>query len=173
VTYERCLRALESSGDAEDVIQGRSIYKVVSDIIDYGKEFQGLQKLVGRPNESAGRVVRRRSGESWLDFALAEVFAQVGGIWANCLARDRRTTDDTVYLCSGIEQWMRSPDMLRKMSDGFHDHDHQKEKEWHVLAQHKRTKPGDSFITDIFVFDSTSGSLEEVILGIGYTPVSM
>ena len=80
VTYERCLRVLESSDDAEEVIQGRSIYKVFSDIIDYGDKFKGLQKLVGRPNESAARVVRKRSGKSWLDFALGETFTQVGGI---------------------------------------------------------------------------------------------
>lgn len=112
------------------------------------------------------------SGETWLDFAFGETFTQVGGIWANCMARDRNTTDDTVYIVSGMEQWMKSPELLRRMSkSGSVGHD--LEKEWHVLAQHKRTNPVDSFITDIFVFDSTSGSLEEVILGIRYTPVSM
>lgn len=171
VTHERCLRALEINDDAQEVIQGRSIYKVFSDIVDYGEQFRGLQKLVGRPNESAGRVVRRRSGASSLDFALGETFAQVGVIWANCMARVRRTGDDTAYITSRIEQWTRSPDVLRKMSEGIYDYDYQKE--WHVLAQHKRTRPGDSFITDIFVFEAESGSLEEVILGIQYTPVSM
>ena len=171
VTHERCVRALESSDDAEEVIQGRSIYKVFSDIVSYGEKFRSLQKLVGRRNESAGRVVRRRSGDSWLDFALSEAFAQVGGIWANRMAPDRLITDDTVYIASEIEQWMRSPNILRQMSQGLYDYD--QKKEWHILAQHKRTKPGDSFITDIFVFDSAYGSLEEVILGIRYTPVSM
>ena len=171
VTYERCLRALESSDDAEEVIQGRSIYKVFSDVVDYGDEYRGLQKLVGRPNESAARVVRKRSGKSWLDFALTETFTQVGGIWANIMARNRRTTDDTVYMSSGIEQWMMSPDVLRKMSEGSYDHDRQRE--WHVLAQHKQNNPGDSFTTDIFIFESASRSLEEIILGIQYTPVSM
>ena len=60
VTHERCLRAMESSDDAEEVIQGQSIYKVVWDTINYGAQFRGLQKLVGRPKESAGKVVRRR-----------------------------------------------------------------------------------------------------------------
>ena len=80
--------------------------------------------------------------------------------------------DDTVYIISGMEQWMRSPAVLRRMSDRDSDSLDQ-EKEWHVLAQHKRTSPGESFITDIFVFDSASGSLEEVLLGVQYTPVSM
>ena len=81
VTHERYLRVLESSDDAEEVIQGRSIYKVFSDIVDYGDKSRGLQKLIRRPNGSAARVVRKRSGKSWLDFALGETFTQVGGIW--------------------------------------------------------------------------------------------
>ena len=88
------------------------------------------------------------------------------------MARDRRVADDIVYIISGMEQWMRSPAELRRMSDGDFDSLDQ-EKEWHILAQHKHTSPGESFITDIFVFDSVSGSLEEVLLGIRYTPVSM
>jgi acyl transferase domain-containing protein len=171
VTHDRCLRALEAADDADHVIQGRSIYKVYSDIVDYGDQFRGLQKLVGRPNESAGRVIRRRSSGSWLDFALAEAFAQVGAIWANCMAGDRRTADDTIHVGTSIEQWTRSPDVLRRMSEGAYQYD--QPEEWHVLAQHKRIQPGDSYITDIFVFDAASGSLEEVILGIRYTPIPM
>ena len=171
MTHERCLQALGSTDDAEDVMQGQGVYKLLSDFIDYGEKFRGLQKLVGRPKESAGKVVRRRSGDSWLDSALGEAFAQVGSIWANCMAQNRRTTDGTVYIASGIEQWMKSPEVLQKMDEGSHDDANQKE--WHVLAQHKLVNPGDSFITDIFVFDPASGLLEEVILGIQYTPVLM
>ena len=171
MTHERCLRALESTDDADDVMQGRNIYKLFSDIVDYGEKFRGIQKLVGRPKESAGKVVRRRSSDSWLDFALCEAFTQVGGIWANCMAQDRRTADGTIYIASGIEQWMRSPEMLRKIDEGSYDYD--KQTEWHVLANHKLINPGGSFITDIFVFDSESGSLEEVVLGVKYTPISL
>lgn len=60
VTHERCLRAMESSDDAEEVIQGHIIYKIVSDIINYGPKFRGLRKLVGRPKESAGKVIQKR-----------------------------------------------------------------------------------------------------------------
>ncbi|KAJ5787111.1 hypothetical protein N7457_002101 [Penicillium paradoxum] len=168
VTHDRCLRALESSDDADEVIQGRSIYKLLSQVIEYGERFRGLQKLVGRPNESVGRIIRRRSSESRMDFALSETFTQVGSIWANCMAPIRRTLPDTVYVICGIEQWMKSPTTLKSLSDAPYD---DQLKEWHVLAQHKRTD-GDAFITDIFVFESTSGSLEEVIIGIRYAPLS-
>lgn len=167
VTHERCLRALGSNDGSEDVIQGRSIYKVGDDLVHYGDRFRGLQKLVGRPNESAGRLARRRSGDaSIFDPALVDVFDQVGSIWANCMARDRPTTDDSsVYLVSEMEQWIKSPD-----PEGSRNFDNQEE--WDILAQHKRLDSGD-FLTDIFVFDSASGSLEEVILGIRYKAVPM
>ncbi|KDN68948.1 putative beta-ketoacyl synthase domain-containing protein [Colletotrichum sublineola] len=172
VTHERYLKAMENSDDADDVVQGQSVYNLMSGIIDYSTKFRGVQKLVGQPSESAGKVVKRRSGETWLDFSLGESFTQVGGIWANCMARDRSRSGDAVYIITAMEQWMRSPELLPKISKGdFVGHD--SEREWHVLAQHKRTNSVDSFITDLFVFDSISGSLEEVILGVRYTPVSI
>lgn len=169
VTHERCLRALESADDADEVIQGQSIYKVYSDLVSYAPKFRGLQRLVGRPSESAGRAVKRRSRDSWLDFALGETFSQVGSIWVNCLAPGRNTADDTVYIADGIEQWMRSPSLLRKISEGSYA-DHQSE--WQILATHKRTE-GDTFITDIFVFDSASRLLDEALLGVKFSARSM
>ncbi|OQE32953.1 hypothetical protein PENFLA_c001G01385 [Penicillium flavigenum] len=169
VTHERCLRALESADDTDEVIQGQSIYKVYSDLVSYAPQLRGLQKLVGRPSESAGRVVKRRSRDSWLDFALGETFSQVGSIWVNCLAPGRNTADGTVYIADGIEQWMRSPSLLRKISEGSYT-DYQSE--WQVFATHKRTE-GDTFITDIFVFDSASRLLEEALLGVKFSARSM
>lgn len=171
MSHDRCLQVLESSGRSDDVIQGQNIYNVFSRDVQYGQRLRGLQRLVGRANESAGRIVRRRSSKSFVDFALGEVFTQVGGIWANCMARDLRNTKNSIYMATGIEQWSKSSDVLRKFNQGFYDHD--PEIEWDVLAQHKRNKLDDSFTTDIFVFDATSGDLEEVILGIRYTPVSL
>ncbi|KAH6623650.1 hypothetical protein F5144DRAFT_658610, partial [Chaetomium tenue] len=165
VTHERCLRALESNDGSEEVIQGRSIYKVGDNLFHYGDRFRGLQKLVGRSSESAGRLARRRSAEAFVfDPALADAFEQVGSIWANCMTQDRPTTDDpSIYLVSEMEQWIRSPDL-----ESPRDVDSQGE--WDILALHKRLPSGD-FLTDIFVFGSASRSLEEVMLGIRYKSV--
>ncbi|EAQ83182.1 hypothetical protein CHGG_09586 [Chaetomium globosum CBS 148.51] len=161
VTHERCLRALESNDGSEEVIQGRSIYKVGDNLFHYGDRFRGLQKLVGRSSESAGRLARGRSAEAFVfDPTLADAFEQVGSIWANCMARDRPTS---IYLVSEMEQWIRSPDL-----ESPRDVDSQGE--WDILAQHKRLPSGD-FLTDIFVFGSASQSLEEVMLGIRYKSV--
>jgi hypothetical protein len=162
VTHERCLRALQSNDESEEVIQGRSIYKVGNDLVHYGERFRGLQKLVGRANESAGRLVRRRAGEECcFDPAFADAFEQVGSIWANCMARERLTTDESsIYLISEVEQWIQSPDLEKSRALD-------NQEQWDVLAQHKRLDSGD-FLTDIFVFDPASGSLQMAMLGIRY-----
>ncbi|KAJ9148399.1 Male sterility, NAD-binding [Pleurostoma richardsiae] len=163
VSHQRCLDLLHSH-DADDVIQGRSIYKVFSDVVDYGSAFFGLQKLVGRRSESAGRVVRRRSRETWLDPLLGDCFSQVGGIWVNCIANQN---DQDMFIANGFEQWTKSPRMTKaEQEDGDQLHS------WNILAQHSRDASGNSFLTDIFVFEDVSGSLVEVILGINYARVS-
>lgn len=156
--HRRCLQLLEGH-DADDIIQGRNIYKVFSDVVEYGEIYFGLQKLVGKGNESAGRVVRKYSGETWLDHFLVDCFAQVGGIWVNCMT-DK--SPDDMYIANGFEQWMRSPKFLENA--------YCQPEVWHVFAHH--VAAGNTFLTDIFVFDPTSGELSEVMLGINYTKVS-
>ncbi|QUC19081.1 uncharacterized protein UV8b_03322 [Ustilaginoidea virens] len=170
VSHDRTLNALRNTEDAEHVIQGQSIYKVFSNIVEYGDMFTLLQKLVGRRSESVAKVISRRSPETWFDFALGESFTQVASIWANCMSPDRNAASGTVYIASSMEQWMRSPETLQEISAGRYDY--KSPREWHVLAQHKLVKSDASFITDIFVFDAKTGSLEEIVLGVRYTAVS-
>ncbi|KAL3432035.1 putative polyketide synthase [Aspergillus tetrazonus] len=167
VSRERYLQVMNSTDDSDEVIQGKSIYSVLSDYVAYAETFRGVQKLVGRPSESAGRVVKRRSTSSWLDFSFAEVVSQVGSIWANCLApsRSNANTVDTIYVVEGIEQWVRAPSTAG-LSNTEGD-------EWQVFATHQRSGAEDRFITDIFVFDFASGHLAEVLLGVKFSPRSL
>ena len=168
VTHDRCLQTLKSTDDADDVIQGGAIYKVFANVISFkGDRFRGLQKVVGRTKDSAGKIVKPREGDSHFDSALSEVFLQVCSIWANCMARHQTSTNDALYELQGFEQWTRSPDSSRNTIGARHGHDRQTH--WHVLAQHNDLNHN-SFTSDIFVFDSASGALEEVILGLKYGP---
>lgn len=60
MTHERYLQVMEGSDNAGEVVQGQTIYNVFSNIINYGTKFRGVQKLVGRRTESAGKVLQRR-----------------------------------------------------------------------------------------------------------------
>ncbi|KAK9327489.1 hypothetical protein V1520DRAFT_374617 [Lipomyces starkeyi] len=148
VSRERYLQVMNSTDDGDEVIQGQSIYNVLSDYIAYAGTFRGLQKLVGRPSESAGGVVMRRYTSSWLDFA-----------------RSNANIVDTVYVVEGIEQWVRAPSIAGPSNT--------EEDEWQVFATHQRSETEDSFITDIFIFDLVSGHLAEVLLGVKFSPRSL
>ena len=155
--HQRCLAVLKSPS-ADDIIKGRNIYKTFAEIVDYGEDYQGLQKLVGQGNESAGHIVKKYNGETWLDAHLSDCFCQVGGIWVNCMT-DRDPSD--MYIANGIEQWIRSPKLRQEDS---------RPDAWDVFAYHHR--PSDkAFLTDIFVFNAATGALMEVILGINYVRI--
>lgn len=161
--YERLVhldrsRSLLDNWDADEILQGRSIYRSFSEIVEYGDMFCHLRKLVGTANESAGRVVMTYSGHSWLDFALADCFCQVAGIYINT-AGDR--TSEELFISNKIGQWFRSPQVRYEKS---------KPSLWEVYACHRQTSPKE-FVSDIFVFDPDDGSLLEVILGVQYQKV--
>ncbi|KAL9639049.1 MAG: hypothetical protein Q9164_001184 [Protoblastenia rupestris] len=158
VGHQRCINVLNSSC-ADDIIQGRNVYKTFADIVDYGEMYRGLQKLVGKGNESAGRVVKQHTGETWLDTHLSDCFCQVGGIWVNCMT-DRATTD--MFIANRFEQWIRSPKYAKQDS---------RPSVWDVFAYHYH-ESDKAYTTDIFIFDSTNGALMEVILGINYAKVA-
>ena len=157
VGYSRCSEMLKGV-DPDDIIQGRNIYKAFADVVDYGDDYRGLQKLVGKGDESAGRITKAYSGATWLDTHLSDCFSQVGGIWVNCMT-DRSAAD--MYIANGFESWIRSPKL---------DSDYQRPEVWDVFAYHNKASDK-AYTTDIFIFDPADGKLVEVILGINYAKV--
>ena len=158
VGHQRCISVLNSP-NPDDIMHGRNIYKMFAEIIDYGEMYRGLKTLVGEGNESAGRVFKQYTGDTWLDTHLSDCFSQVGGIWVNCMT-DRSPTD--MFIANGFQRWIRSPN--------FAKHDRSLSS-WDVFARHHH-ESDKAYITDIFIFDPTNGALTEVILGINYAKVS-
>jgi len=158
--YQRCLDLLNCS-DPDDTIQGRNMYRVFAEIVDYAPPYRGLQKLVGKGNTSAGRVVKRLSGQTWLDPYLSDCFSQVGGFWVNCMT-DRAPTD--MYIAAGFESWIRAPRPVALLNDS------DRPSTWDVMACHHKVSDK-AYTTDIFIYDASKGSLCEVILGINYAGI--
>jgi acyl carrier protein len=155
--HKRAMDLLQSA-DVDEVLANRNIYRIFSEIVDYGEEYRGLQKMVARGHESAGHVIRKnyKHDARWFNAHLADTFCQLGGLWVNCMT-DRSRSD--VYLANGIDQWIRLPRSSEEPSNEFH-----------VFATNHR--PSDKLsLTDVFVFDATDGSLVEVILGIAYVKI--
>lgn len=158
VPHHRCTEVLNAS-DPDDVLQGRNMYKVFAEIVDYSEPYRGLQKLVGKGTTSAGRVVKQHLGETWLDTHLSDCFSQVGGFWVNCMT-DRSASD--MYIAAGFESWIRRPGSTTSPDDSV------KASIWDIVAYHFKASEK-AYTTDIFIFDATSGVLCEVILGINYS----
>ncbi|PYH43665.1 putative polyketide synthase [Aspergillus saccharolyticus JOP 1030-1] len=157
VSHRRCRELLDSS-DVDDILQGRNVYRAFSEVVDYAEPYRGVHKLVGKGNQSAGRVVKKYSGRTWADTFLCDSFSQVGGFWINCMT-DRSASQ--IYIASGMELWMRTP--------LYADPETPRPETWDVLATHER---GDGFYTsDIFVFDSEKGQLVETFIGMKYSCV--
>lgn len=156
--HQRCLDVLNSP-NADDIIQGRNLYKMFAEIIDYGEMYRGLHKLVGNGKESAGRVIKQYTGETWLDARLSECFTQVASIWVNCMT-DRDPSD--MFIANGFEEWIRSPKLSEQKT---------RPSVWDVFAFHYH-ESDKAYVTDMFIFDSTSGALMEIIIGISYAKVT-
>ncbi|KAG2419399.1 hypothetical protein HFD88_004195 [Aspergillus terreus] len=153
----RC-QALLYSPNADEVLTGTKIYRRFSDIVEYGPMYRGLQKLVGKDHESAGRVVHAppppgTTSTSWLDTGLADSFCQVAGIFINVMTNECSPAE--VYISNRIDRWFRS---RAAPTDAA---------EWEVFATHRRPT-AKRFLSDVFVFDPKTGRLAEVILGIHY-----
>jgi malonyl CoA-acyl carrier protein transacylase/nucleoside-diphosphate-sugar epimerase len=158
--YKQCYDLLQNP-ETDDIIQGRNIYRTFAEIVDYGTDYHGLQRLVGHGNQSAGRVEKYALAPgAWLDAHLADSFCQVGGIWVNCMT-ERDPSD--MYIATAVEQWIRSPKYEPKATS--------KSNSWIVSARHHRNSLNSSFTTDIFVFDTISQALTEVVLGIKYVKI--
>ncbi|KAI0149832.1 putative polyketide synthase [Hypoxylon sp. NC0597] len=148
--------------DVDEVLAQRNIYRMFAEIVDYGDEYRGLRKVVGRGNEAAGVVVPTNANKGHkatdsLGFNphLSDAFCQVAGIWANFLT-NRAQSD--AYLANGIGQWIRAPAKDTTPS------------ELHVFATTQRSSDK-ALLSDVFVFDTADGSLLEVMLGIAYYQV--
>ncbi|KAL5358616.1 hypothetical protein BJX96DRAFT_173608 [Aspergillus floccosus] len=158
VPHHRCKTLLDSL-DVDDIIQGRAMYPSFSEIVDYSERYRGVQKLVGKGTESAGRVVKKYIPETWADPYLCDCFSQVGGFWVNCMT-DRAATD--IYLANGMERWMRTPK--------YADTAMTRPGTWDVFVMHQRHEG--YYMSDIFVFDPSTGDLVEVFLGMQYAQVA-
>ena len=158
VGSHRCHELLNGK-DVDEIIQGRNIYKTFRDIVRYDGMYKGLQKLVSKGTESAGRVVKRFTGETNLDAGLFDSFCQVAGIYVNCMTDIH---EDDMYISDRIEQWIRSPKLCKV--DSWPS-------EFDVFASQSRPS-NKEYVSDLFIFDPRNGALLEVILGVHYQFIS-
>lgn len=159
VSHTACADVLhDTAGVADDILQGRNVYRAFSEVVNYGPYYQGVKRVVGRGNECAGMVQLHHSAETWLNVPLSDSYSQVAGLWVNCMT-DRNPED--IFLATGCEIIMRSP---KPAEDERPD-------TYHVFARHHQ-ESDKAYMTDVFVFNPESGGLLEVLSGIQYRRIA-
>ncbi|KAJ5675034.1 Male sterility NAD-binding [Penicillium maclennaniae] len=165
VTHAQCqaVLALGPNDEGVEALQGRNVYRAFGEVVEFGSVYHGVRYVVGRDNgDSAGVVHKRHAGDTWLDVPKADSYGQVAGMYVNLLT-DIPSSD--MFVATGLELVMRSP-KSRTLNDG-HEHG---PGVWHVLARHARRNEK-AYVTDVFIFDASTGALSEVILGLKYVRI--
>ena len=165
VSHAQCqaVLALGANDEGVEVLGGRNVYRAFEEVVDFGSVYHGVKYIVGRDNgESAGVVHKRHTGDTWLDVPKADSYGQVAGMYVNLLT-DIPASD--MFVATGLELVMRSP-KAQTMTDGRNNGPGV----WNVLARHARQNEK-SYVTDVFIFDASTGALAEVILGLRYVRV--
>ncbi|KAJ5744672.1 Male sterility NAD-binding [Penicillium manginii] len=157
---KRCLQLLDSNL-ADDVLQGRNIYRAFSEVIDYKEVYRHVTKIAGRDNESAGRVVKPYANEGCLDTVLTDCFCQVAGIFVNLMTTQADLSERGIFICDGIDRWLRAPEAIS--NDNPSD-------VYEIFALH-HPESESKYLSDVFAFNARDGSLVEVALGISYQKV--
>ncbi|KAI8946421.1 hypothetical protein F4801DRAFT_593370 [Xylaria longipes] len=171
VTHAQCVSMLREESQSHDILQGHSVYRALATVVDYGKIYRGVSRVVGRTGECAG-VVRfpvtpptNDAKVGWInDIVVMDSFCQVAGVWMNCMM-DRRGADNDIFLATGCERIIRSP-LLPARGTRYRP-----ECTWQVWAKHHAISER-SFLTDVFVFDAGTGRISEMIMGIQYTRIA-
>ncbi|KAJ5609199.1 type I iterative polyketide synthase [Penicillium herquei] len=165
VTHAQCqaVLALGPHDEGVEALQGRNVYRAFEDVVEFGSVYRGVKYIVGQEKgESAGIVHKQHTGDTWLDVPKADCYGQIAGMYVNLLT-DIPASD--MFVATGLELVMRSPTALT-VTDGQGNGP----KVWHVLARHER-QGEKAYMTDVFVFDASTGDLAEVILGLQYVRV--
>jgi thioester reductase-like protein/acyl carrier protein len=174
VSHAQCRAVLASGGPDDDeggveALHGRrNVYRAFEEVVSFGPVYHGVRYVVGRTSggddgeRSAGVVHKRHAGDTWLDVPKADSYGQVAGMYVNLLT-DIPASD--MFVATGLELVMRSP-KAKTITDGHENGPGV----WHVFARHAR-QGAKAYVTDVFVFDASTGALAEVILGLKYVRI--
>ncbi|EAW17018.1 putative polyketide synthase [Aspergillus fischeri NRRL 181] len=169
----RCERLLMGTDENVDVLQGRSIYRSMQQLIEYKEAAGKVTKVSSNGSEAAGRVKAHQLGGQhgkggYVNTIRTETFCQVASIFLNLMIEDEDSSSErdnkgTIFICRGFSQWLRSGSWSGNNIDS---------REWNVfVACHRTSESG--YIADIFVFDGQDGHLAEVMLGVSYERQAM
>ena len=144
-------------------VSGTMVYKLFSDVVEYADYYRGVQSVSASGNEAVGHVTVSTDRPSCVDTSICDLisldnFLQVAGIHVNCLSQ---RDDDHVFMCTAVEEVILSASFMTSRG---------KSRAWTVYTRYEPRSMVD-ISNDIFVCDSTSGTLVLAILGASFKSV--
>ena len=144
-------------------LHGSMVYKVFGSVVDYAGFYRGVVRVVARDREAVGHVRVPADQPSGLEVGacnpvVLDNFLQVAGIHVNCLSE--RSTDE-VFVCTEIQGLSLSEQFMA---------DRAGPSSWDVFSRFNHSSTG-AVENDIFVFDSSHGSLVALITGATFKSV--
>lgn len=151
--YEHLAKAPNSN-----VLTRKIIYQVFGQVVSYAPYFQGVEHIVSQGNEAVGTVNVPRDKllimkEATCDPITLDNFLQVAGIHVNCLSE---RNEDELYVCTELGELI--------LSEKFHA-TRREMHSWNVYSAFKRSS-SKRLINDIFIWDSKTGDLLVMFLGV-------
>jgi len=117
--------------------------------------------LVGKNQESAGRVSLWQDLNKWVSVGSADSFCQVASHFINLIARQ---SEKDAFISDHIEKWIRPPSSRLQSASN-------QKVPWEVYVCYSRLSEK-QYMSDVFIFDSDTGELVEIILGTRYEKIS-
>lgn len=146
VDHHRC-KTLFEDPVIDTGLYGRSIYQTLRPVQRNTEKYKVLQKIVCKGNECAARLFSLSPAGVFL----ADGFLQVPNIYVNCMVESESTGS---WDLRRIEQWIRSTEQPDCNTFDVYSRCYRvSESEW---------------IGDAFVFNASTGTLTEVILGLHF-----
>ncbi|KAI8944280.1 beta-ketoacyl synthase [Xylaria longipes] len=145
-------------------VSGPMVYELLANIIDYAPYYRGVNSISASDYNALGIVSLSQNGflktdTLACDSIALENFLLVPSIQLNCLARSR--SEKGILACVHIEEIVFSSAFLSDRKDN---------QSWTVYSKHE-IGDENTFIADIFVYDTQSREVAVVIMGATFQTV--
>lgn len=148
-----------------NVLNGKVIYQVFGQVVDYAPYYRGVEEIVSKDNKAVGMVSVPDGQPLVMDEAscnpiMLDNFLQVAGIHVNCLSE---RNEDDVYICTELGELFLRDTFVAKQPEM---------NSWNVYSTFEQSS-GKTLVNDIFVLDSKTGDLLVVFLGAVFQGIPM
>ncbi|KAI1423700.1 beta-ketoacyl synthase [Xylaria sp. FL1777] len=139
-------------------VSGPMVYELLTNIIDHAPYYRGVQSIAASDHHALGTVslsqnIFLKTDTLTCDSMALENFLLIPTIQLNCLSTNR--PEEGIFICVHIEEIVFSREFLSDIKGS---------QSWTVYSKHE-IGDNNSYVADIFVYDTQSREVAVVIMG--------